>query len=60
MIVLKTRKLGRAAWRYLYREYRIARRETTSAALDVMLYGAGFVRIDANGVRHVPFQELFR
>lgn len=48
----------RGMWRWWYREQRIQARESMKAVMDVVLYGAGFVRIGATGVHHVPYHEV--
>lgn len=61
MLTFKTRTMPRAAWRALYRYWRIMRRESEKAALDALLYGFGHVRIDNDGtIRHVPYGEVIR
>lgn len=52
--------MTREAWKAYYRIQRIIRRETTKAALDMMVYGAGFVYIgEAGFVNHILPQAVY-
>jgi hypothetical protein len=37
--------MTKAEWKRYYRQVRIIRRESLKAAMDVLVFGAGFVRI---------------
>lgn len=58
MLKFKTRRVSRALWKHLYREFRIARRESMKVMIDVMAYGRGYSRVTPDGVRHVPYEEV--
>lgn len=52
--------MNRATWKWWYRKMRICRRETSKAAVDMLVYGSGFVQMGPDipdFVRHVPFDE---
>lgn len=56
------RSLNRAQWKFLYRQYRIARREALKASMDMGIYGIGIVKVGErvpNGIRHIKTQEFF-
>lgn len=46
---MKDTTIVREAWRLYYRKLRIRRRETRLAADDMVLYGTGYLRVDADG-----------
>ena len=39
---------------------RVEYRERSKAFSDAMIYGTGFVKVDATGTRHVPAADVFR
>lgn len=46
---------ARRWWKFVYRQIRIAHRETRKATQDMMVYGTGVVHVDLNGeIRHIP------
>lgn len=54
------RSLNRAQWKFLYRQYRIVRRETLKASMDMVIYGCGIVEIGEHipdGIRHIKTKE---
>ena len=55
-----SRTVPRRVWKKLYRMARVEFRERSKAFSDAMIYGTGFVYVDANGARHVPAAEMFR
>lgn len=55
------RSFNRAQWKFLYRQYRIVRREALKASMDMMIYGSGIVEIGEHvpdGIRHIKRKEL--
>ena len=50
----------RAVWKWYYRQSRISARESEKAFIDAVIYGAGFTRIDASGIKHVPYNEALK
>jgi hypothetical protein len=52
------RTWNRAMWKWYYRQSRICAREAAKALTDAVIYGCGFTKIDAAGIRHVPYQEV--
>jgi hypothetical protein len=50
----------RGIWKWYYRQSRICARESAKAFTDAVCFGAGFTRIDANGIEHVPYNEVMR
>jgi hypothetical protein len=52
------RSWSRSIWRWYWRQSRIAARESTKTMQDLIIYGAGFCRIDADGVTHVPYADI--
>lgn len=51
---------ARQRWKVWYRKYRIIRRESAKASIDMILFGTGFVMIvpEPDFVRHVPIQQI--
>lgn len=52
------RNTPKALWKYFYRQARIVNRESTKAAVDLMLYGKGVVKVSPEGAKHVPLKDL--
>lgn len=52
------RSCPRGLWRVLYRRTRVGLRETEKALADMALWGSGYVRLTAEGVEHVPIQQI--
>jgi hypothetical protein len=50
--------MTRAAWRWWYREIRIVRRECEKGMMDLMIHGSSFIRVDADGAKHVPYNDI--
>lgn len=51
--------MNREAWKFYYRQLRIVRRESWKAAMDMVIYGTGYVRVDDNGfVNHILPQSV--
>ena len=55
-----SRTVPRCVWKKLYRMARVEYRERSKAFSDAMIYGTGFVKVDATGTRHVPAADVFR
>lgn len=51
------RSFSRGQWRMLARMERIALREANKALVDLMMYGAGCVRITGADPEYIPFSE---
>ena len=61
MITDIPRSTPRQVWKSIYRQYRIVRRESNKAFLDMVIYGSGAVRTASDvsdGIAHVPIQDL--
>lgn len=59
MLTFPHRKYNKAIWKYLYRRFRIALRETTKINEDLIIFGNAFSDIDDEGlVRHIPADEV--
>jgi hypothetical protein len=61
MITDIPRSTTKAAWKFIYRQYRIVRREAKKAALDAMIYGSGMVRVGSDvqdGIEHVDIRDV--
>jgi len=50
--------MTKAAWKWYYRQIRIARRECYKARLDMLIYGTGFVRVQDGYVNHILPQAV--
>lgn len=50
--------MNKQTWKIYYRLLRIINRESNKAMLDMMIYGTGYVKIDDNGIRHIPIQNI--
>ena len=52
--------MTKAAWKWFYRQQRIVARESSKAVVDMMLYGAGYVKLnnETGEVSHIPWQEV--
>lgn len=52
----------RKRWKAAYRQFRIIRRETRKAQLDMMCFGTGYVYIGPNApdyIKHIPAPEIY-
>ncbi len=54
------RSWPRSVWKWYHRESRLCARESAKVFSDAVLYGAGFTRIDAGGVKHVPYWDVMK
>lgn len=45
--------MTKAAWKWYYRQLRIARREAFKASLDMLIFGTGYVQVKDGYVNHV-------
>lgn len=52
--------MNKKEWKKFYRLTRVARRETMKAAIDMMIYGTGFMKVsnDGSDPEHVPFEKV--
>lgn len=50
----------RQKWKVWYRQYRIVRRESVKATIDMMIYGTGCVIITdtPDFIRYVPIEKV--
>ena len=52
---------ARRRWKVYYRLLRIARRESWKAAMDMAIYGTGYIHVDPNNpdlCQHIPIQDI--
>lgn len=52
------RSCPRWLWREIYRRARIGLRESEKAWADMARWGSGYVRLTAEGVEHVPIEQI--
>lgn len=59
MLTFPHRKFNKAIWKYLYRRFRIAIRETIKINTDLILFGTAFSDTDDEGlVRHISIDRV--
>lgn len=51
------RTWDRGMWRWYHRQSRICARESAKVLADAVIYGAGFTKISADGVQHIPYRQ---
>lgn len=55
-----SRSTPRAVWQWYYRLLRVMARESRKAEVDMMLFGAGYVKCydDGRDPQHIPIEQV--